>query len=206
VFGFALFSIGPVALAADPSPTPLAAQSKPKPALKKSGAEKPPVGKSMTVTPGKRSDFPRGCGCGYFAPTSAREEGPLLIWLNQQGKAFVQVDGVKEELALSSERMIRRRQDTDKLSAGDRVLITLKSTKPGNALQASISSSVERNCTIAASQCSAPTFRSQISLSRGDSRKSLSAWSVCSCPGSSKPYTPAKVEKPALTVAPDPRP
>jgi hypothetical protein len=159
----------------------------------------------MVVNPGKRSDYPRGCGCGYFSPTSAREEGPMLIWLNQQGKAYVQVDGVKEELELSSERMIRRRKDNDKLSAGDRVLITLKSTKPGSLLQASISSSVERNCTIAASQCSAPTFRSQISLSRGESRKSLSAWSVCSCPGSSKPYSPPKVEKPATTVAPDPR-
>ncbi len=185
------------------------APAKPKPVVKKAVAEKS-SGKPMVVTPTKRSDFAKGCGCGYFAPTSAREEGPLLLWLDKQGKAHIQIDGVKEELTLSSERMVRRRKDTDKLSAGDRVLITLKSSKAGNGLQASIASSVERNCTIAASQCSAPTFRSLISLSRGDSRKSLSAWSVCSCPGSSKPYTPPK-PKPTTpsatpTVEPTPRP
>jgi hypothetical protein len=166
----------------------------PKPAVKRTSTEKS-VGKPMTVNPINKSDLAKGCGCGFYSPTSAREEGPLLLWLDNKGNATITIDGKREQLNLSSERMIRRGKDNGKLSAGDRVLVTLRGVTSTSAtvpsLQASISSSAERNCTISSSQCSAPTFKSLISLSRGDSRKSLAAWSVCSCPGSSKPYSPS---------------
>jgi hypothetical protein len=160
------------------------------PVVKRSSTEKT-VGKAIVVTPLNKAEIPKSCGCAFYTPTSARDSGPMLLWLDNKGKAQMQLDGKREDFNMTSERMVKRRKDTDKLSAGDRILVTLRSTNTQTGLQASVASSAERNCTISAAQCSAPTFRSLITLSKGESRKSMAAFGVCSCPGSSKPFTPS---------------
>ena len=140
-----------------------------------------PTAPSMQIGAMKRDDFvPKECGCAYYNPTSKREDGPLLMWINQQGAVSVKVDGQDRKLKVIKEERVQRsnKPSQSKIGAGDRVLMTLK----GETLSASIVNVAERNCTVGA-ECSHFTWQSTVNLSEYDARKSVKAWAICGCPG-----------------------
>ena len=133
-----------------------------------------PTAPSMQIGAMKRDDFvPKECGCAYYNPTSKREDGPLLMWINQQGAVSVNVDGRDRKLKVIKEERVQRsnKPSQSKIGAGDRVLMTLK----GETLSASIVNVAERNCTVGA-ECSHFTWQSTVNLSEYDARKSVKAW------------------------------
>ena len=140
-----------------------------------------PSAPSMQIGSMKRDDFvPNECGCAYYNTTSKREDGPLLMWINQQGAVSVKVDGRDRKLKIIKEERVQngKNPSQSKIVVGDRVLMTLK----GETLSASIINIAERNCNVGAA-CTHFTWQSTVSLSEYDARKSLKAWAICGCPG-----------------------
>ena len=172
-----VFCFGSDALAQDKASTKTTEKSA---SASKSSATKQAV-PSMQIGSMKRDDFvPKECGCAYYNPTAKREDGPLLMWINQQGVVSVKVDGQDRKLKVIKEERVQRsnKPSQSKIGAGDRVLMTLK----GETLSASIVNVAERNCTVGA-ECSHFTWQSTVNLSEYDARKSLKAWAICGCPG-----------------------
>ena len=80
----------------------------------------------------KREDYAnKECGCAYYNPTSKREDGPLLMWVNQKGEASVKVDGRDRKLKMIKEERVQRsnKPTQNKIGVGDRLLLTLKGEK-----------------------------------------------------------------------------
>ncbi len=129
----------------------------------------------------KRDDFVEtSCGCAYYAPTSKREDGPMYLFINAKGEATTKVDGKVRNLKLVKEERVRvnSKNQTEKIGAGDKVLMTLSS----GSLSTSITNTAERNCVVG-SECERFTWQSQLNFSEFENRKTIKAWSVCGCPG-----------------------
>ncbi len=135
----------------------------------------------FTVGSLKRDDFvPQSCGCAFYSPTSKREDGPMLLFINQNKQATIKLDGTQRNLTVIKEERVQmsNKPAANKIAAGDKLLMSLKA----DDLTASISSTADRNCTVG-EQCNLFSWQSSINLSEGDARKTVKAWSVCGCPG-----------------------
>ena len=173
-FASLLLGFATNALAQDkPNATQSQVQSKP--------SSKTPSAPTMQLGSLKREDYVnKECGCAYYNPTAKREDGPLLMWVNQKGQAAVKVDGRERKMKMIKEERVQKsnKPTQSKIGAGDRLLMTLK----GDSISASIVNVAERNCTVGA-ECSHFTWQSTLNLSENDARKSLKAWAICGCPG-----------------------
>jgi hypothetical protein len=145
-------------------------------------AAKPAKAKvGFTVGSLKRDDFvPQSCGCAFYSPTSKREDGPMLMFINQNKQATIKLDGAQRNMTVIKEERVQmsNKPAANKIAAGDKLLMSLKA----DDLTASISSTADRNCTVG-EQCNLFSWQSSINLSEGDARKTVKAWSVCGCPG-----------------------
>lgn len=144
-------------------------------AISASTAELKTAERPIQLHPIDRKSIPTGCGCGFFLPTAARDEGPMLLHVDGSGQATMKLDGQAMQLQRIEERLVRQRRDG--FAAGDRVLMTFR----GEFAQASLNGTVERNCMPAEDNCSRVTYQSMLTISKDGRKRQQQTWGYCGC-------------------------
>lgn len=148
-----------------------------KPVVAKRGAVGPAVTRknSLAALPLQTGDWKGGCGCRFYKPTDLKENGPLLLRLDDKKRATIRAEGTLEQMKLVDERHVQRKPPA--IMAHDRMMLKFK----GPTTTASFSGSAERNCAKFQDSCKSATYQGVLSLSQMGKQGSFQVWGVCGC-------------------------
>jgi hypothetical protein len=130
---------------------------------------------TLALSPLLATDWKPGCGCRFYKPTDQKENGPLLLRLNDKKQGQIRSEGKLETLDLIDEKHIQKKPPA--ILAKDRMMLKFK----GNNITASFSGSAERNCPKFQDSCKAVSYQGVLTLSQMGKQGSFPSWGLCGC-------------------------